>query len=381
MSTRSSNKKSGKKSIEIPKTFRQLSLDLSNEDAVPALEALLKLPVSFSPVNHWSLLGYNIVLLTCLSPLFLSLSSLSQKQRERVRSAHIFTQNGYIRISNSEQQLAQAATPKVPLSLPVMISQIFDMLSRLPNLKSVTVDMHHNVPLQALALLLQCPKLKTLQLAHVSLTDILSAPSSIGNGSMTELDVDYILNSDDDDDDDDDDEEADELLMLTTTPTTHQNLVSDIFTQSSSLQELSLLRCRSVGGAIVRLLRGLSSSTKLSKLTVSSTPIGSTYPAAEATLRSIVHNASLASLTLSDVPGLLDEHMSVFAEASPALRTLEITSSVFGEGAGKVLVGQLLQHNLIAIETLKLHIDWEKSGLAVAKMLRSNMRLKQLDLR
>lgn len=284
--------------------FRNLAVDLGSKHAGPALEVLLKM----------------------------------EKRRYKVRSARVFSTSGYI---YSKKGVSSGTT----------IAEVFDLLSRLPNLKYLTVDFHHALPLHALCFLSQCPRLKELVLENVQLSgDCESQTKAETSPASGEEDVTFLVNN--------------------------------VLANSPALQELSLINCKGAPALETLFKSGLPNTLK--KLTIGNTPIGTGMETIGLAMAQLGSNPNLLSLKLHDVPNLQDIHIQTLTATALAsnnsnLTELEFTSNLLGAAAGQAIVQSL--HDNCKLEHLKLHMDWEDCGAPVAEMLQTNTHLKQLDLR
>ena len=225
----------------------------------------------------------------------------------------------------------------------MIMADIFALLSKLPNLKYVIVQLFQILPLETMVPLLNSRSLRSLRIVHARL--------SVG-----------LYASDDEYDNE------------------HRETVANAI-RPSKVQELSLSHCRGVGAVAVLLER----LTQLRILKISNTPANSTSVSTHATLQTIVQSPCLVSLKLRNVPdlskkelvGMLQELQDI--NSTTRLHELEVTSSCLDGSAG-IAVSQMMMHNR-TIQKLALQVDWENCGRHIAQMLSINRTLASLAVR
>jgi hypothetical protein len=245
----------------------------------------------------------------------------------------VFTTNGYV-CGVASDDLKVIAARKTS---GYFIAEILELLSRLPNLKHLTIDLHQTLPLQALCFIVNAPRLKSLHLENVQLI-----------GSFNET--------------------------------------AGILTKFAQWRELTLSHCR--GSSALDLLLSVGLPSSLQKLTIANTCLGRTSDSCtHETLKAlVVANSQLQTLRLLDLPNIYDKHVHTLVQALASLhpiclQELEFTSNIAGQASGEALTRLLIEHPT-QVERLRLHLDWESCGPTVAHLLLNAQHpLKDLDLR
>jgi len=226
------------------------------------------------------------------------------------------------------------------------LMRAFQVLGNLPNLAAITIDASSwRFPVSALVCLLKTAK----ALKHLKLKDLAL------RGNLCD-----------------------------------QNNLGESLAMHTSLQSLVIENCQ--GTACVRTL--LTKASTLRTIKIRSTRLSqSDLWASTCLVEMCQNNASLQSLTLSNVPDLDDQHLAAFADflsssnpnhdnatCAKELQELHITSSCAGETAAEAIAKLLLAGTSISRVTINLRGIWSSCGNSMAKVLSSNTTLVQLSL-